>query len=149
MLRDRKTKRFYEDSGYVGPQFCWNMASWFLLRCKLDAAYFHLCLGLPSELGTDSHHSPTTLGNISVNETNSNYEECYVAFLDLMGFKQLVKACSTDEQRYPKVITALWETTIRDYLVIRCYWFDVFDDRFQLTEIQSCHHIIRCQPCPT
>lgn len=46
-----------------------------------------------------------------MNETNSNYEECYVAFLDLMGFKQLVESCSIDKQRYQKVITALRETS--------------------------------------
>ena len=95
----------------MGPWFCWEVESRFLLRCKLDVAYFHLYLSLPSELDTDSHHSPATLGNIRMNETNSNYEECYVAFLDLMGVRRLVKACETDGQRYQKVITALRETS--------------------------------------
>jgi len=44
-------------------------------------------------------------------DTDSNYEECYIAFLDLMGMQQLVKDCETDKTRYEKVIDALQETS--------------------------------------
>ncbi|HZO71022.1 MAG TPA: hypothetical protein VFB60_02400 [Ktedonobacteraceae bacterium] len=33
---------FAKDCGYDGPPFCWNEERRFLLRCELDAAYFHL-----------------------------------------------------------------------------------------------------------
>nr|BBH92021.1 hypothetical protein KTA_02200 [Thermogemmatispora argillosa] len=33
---------FARDCGYDGPPFCWDEARRFLLRCELDAAYFHL-----------------------------------------------------------------------------------------------------------
>jgi len=33
---------FAQDCGYYGPPFCWNEERRFLLRCELDAAYFHL-----------------------------------------------------------------------------------------------------------
>jgi len=33
---------FAKDRGYNGPPFCWNDERRFLLRCELDAAYFHL-----------------------------------------------------------------------------------------------------------
>lgn len=33
---------FAEDYGYNGPPFRWNESRRFLLRCELDAAYFHL-----------------------------------------------------------------------------------------------------------
>lgn len=35
-------KSFAKDYGYDGPPFRWDMARRFLLRCELDAAYFHL-----------------------------------------------------------------------------------------------------------
>ena len=38
----------------TGPPFRWDEERRFLLRCELDAAYFHLYLGSPSEWGTDS-----------------------------------------------------------------------------------------------
>jgi hypothetical protein len=33
---------FAQDCGYDGPPFCWDEERRFLLRCELDAAYFHL-----------------------------------------------------------------------------------------------------------
>ncbi|MCB0251703.1 MAG: hypothetical protein KDI07_24255, partial [Anaerolineae bacterium] len=33
---------FAQDCGYAGPPFRWDDARRFLLRCELDAAYFHL-----------------------------------------------------------------------------------------------------------
>lgn len=33
---------FAQDYGYIGPPFRWNEDRRFLLRCELDAAYFHL-----------------------------------------------------------------------------------------------------------
>ena len=33
---------FAQDCGYNGPPFRWNEERRFLLRCELDAAYFHL-----------------------------------------------------------------------------------------------------------
>jgi len=33
---------FARDCGYDGPPFCWDEERRFLLRCELDAAYFHL-----------------------------------------------------------------------------------------------------------
>jgi len=33
---------FAKDCGYDGPPFCWDEERRFLLRCELDAAYFHL-----------------------------------------------------------------------------------------------------------
>src|SRR5262249_52940539 len=33
---------FATDCGYDGPPFCWDEERRFLLRCELDAAYFHL-----------------------------------------------------------------------------------------------------------
>ncbi|MEZ5940628.1 MAG: N-6 DNA methylase [Planctomycetaceae bacterium] len=45
---------FALDCGYVGPPFRWDGERRFLLRCELDAAYFHLYLGPPAEWGTDS-----------------------------------------------------------------------------------------------
>lgn len=33
---------FAKDCGYEGPPFCWDEGRRFLLRCELDAAYFHL-----------------------------------------------------------------------------------------------------------
>ncbi len=35
-------KPFAEDCGYDGPPFVWDEERRFLLRCELDAAYFHL-----------------------------------------------------------------------------------------------------------
>jgi hypothetical protein len=45
---------FALDCGYSGPPFRWDEERRFLLRCELDAAYFHLYLGPPAEWGTDS-----------------------------------------------------------------------------------------------
>ena len=45
---------FAMDCGYDGPPFRWDEERRFLLRCELDAAYFHLYLGSPSEWGSDS-----------------------------------------------------------------------------------------------
>lgn len=33
---------FAQEQGYAGPPFCWNEERRFLIRCELDAAYFHL-----------------------------------------------------------------------------------------------------------
>jgi hypothetical protein len=33
---------FAKDCGYYGPPFCWDVERRFLLRCELDALYFHL-----------------------------------------------------------------------------------------------------------
>jgi hypothetical protein len=40
---------FADDCGYSGPPFKWDTARRFLLRCELDAAFFHLYLNLTSE----------------------------------------------------------------------------------------------------
>ena len=40
---------FAQDCGYDGPPFYWNEERRFLLRCELDAAFFHLYLGTPEE----------------------------------------------------------------------------------------------------
>lgn len=45
---------FALDCGYDGPPFRWDEERRFLLRCELDAAYFHLYLGSPSEWGADN-----------------------------------------------------------------------------------------------
>jgi len=42
------------DSGYEGPPFRWDEERRFLLRCELDAAYFHLYLGSPAEWGQEN-----------------------------------------------------------------------------------------------
>jgi len=42
------------------------------------------------------------------NET-SNFTECYVAFLDIMGMKALVKECKTNTDRYQSIVAALNE----------------------------------------
>jgi hypothetical protein len=38
-------QEFARDSGYEGPPFRWDEERRFLLRCELDAAFFHLYLG--------------------------------------------------------------------------------------------------------
>ena len=45
---------FALDCSYDGPPFRWDEERRFLLRCELDAAYFHLYLGSPAEWGNDS-----------------------------------------------------------------------------------------------
>ena len=40
---------FANACGYNGPPFLWNEERRFLLRCELDAAFFHLYLGSPIE----------------------------------------------------------------------------------------------------
>jgi hypothetical protein len=35
---------FAQDCGWSGPPFCWDEDRRFLLRCELDAAFFHLYL---------------------------------------------------------------------------------------------------------
>jgi hypothetical protein len=40
---------FAKDCGYDGPPFRWDEERRFLLRCELDAAFFHLYLGTPKE----------------------------------------------------------------------------------------------------
>jgi len=40
---------FARDCGYDGPPFKWDEERRFLLRCELDAAFFHLYLGMPEE----------------------------------------------------------------------------------------------------
>jgi len=42
-------ERFAMDCDYDGPPFRWDEERRFLLRCELDAAYFHLYLGSPAE----------------------------------------------------------------------------------------------------
>ena len=42
------------DCGYDGPPFRWDEERRFLLRCELDAAYFHLYLGAANEWGADN-----------------------------------------------------------------------------------------------
>lgn len=49
---------FALDCRYNGPPFRWNEERRFLLRCELDAAYFHLYLGPPAEWGADSPQLP-------------------------------------------------------------------------------------------
>jgi len=41
-------------NGIDGPPFRWDEERRFILRCELDAAYFHLYLGSEDEWGTDS-----------------------------------------------------------------------------------------------
>ncbi len=45
---------FALDCLYDGPPFRWDEERRFLLRCELDAAYFHLYLGASEEWGNDS-----------------------------------------------------------------------------------------------
>ncbi len=45
---------FALDCGYDGPPFRWDVERRLLLRCELDAAYFHLYLGESEEWGNDS-----------------------------------------------------------------------------------------------
>jgi hypothetical protein len=40
---------FAQHCGYQGPPFRWNAERRFLLRCELDAAFFHLYLGTPED----------------------------------------------------------------------------------------------------
>lgn len=40
---------FAQDCGFDGPPFRWNESRRFLLRCELDAAFFHLYLGSADE----------------------------------------------------------------------------------------------------
>ena len=40
---------FAKDCGYDGPPFIWDEGRRFLMRCELDAAYFHLYLGTEAE----------------------------------------------------------------------------------------------------
>ena len=40
---------FAKDCGYSGPPFKWDEERRFMLRCELDAAYFHLYLGEPDK----------------------------------------------------------------------------------------------------
>jgi hypothetical protein len=40
---------FAQDCGWSGPPFRWDEARRFLLRCELDAAFFHLYLGTEAE----------------------------------------------------------------------------------------------------
>lgn len=42
------------DCGYNGPPFCWDEDRRLLLRCELDAAFFHLYLGSEDEWGQES-----------------------------------------------------------------------------------------------
>ncbi|MBI4516860.1 MAG: hypothetical protein HY699_13705 [Deltaproteobacteria bacterium] len=54
---------FAHDCGYDGPPFRWDEARRFLLRCELDAAFFHLYLGTADEWGAQPaellRHFPT------------------------------------------------------------------------------------------
>ena len=45
---------FALDCGYDGPPFRWDEERRFLLRCELDAAYFHLYLGAAEAWGADN-----------------------------------------------------------------------------------------------
>lgn len=52
------------DLGYDGPPFKWNESRRFLIRCELDAAFFHLYLGTKEEWRENAsdellHHFPT------------------------------------------------------------------------------------------
>jgi hypothetical protein len=40
---------FAEDCGFLGSPFRWDQERRFLLRCELDAAFFHLYLGTPED----------------------------------------------------------------------------------------------------
>jgi hypothetical protein len=42
-------QQFAHDCGYSGPPFKWDEQRRFLLRCELDAAFFHLYLGTPED----------------------------------------------------------------------------------------------------
>jgi hypothetical protein len=43
---------FASDCGYGGPPFRWDQRRRFLLRCEIDAAFFHLYFGTPSKWGS-------------------------------------------------------------------------------------------------
>jgi hypothetical protein len=45
---------FAQDCGWPGPPFGWDEDRRFLLRCELDAAFFHLYLGSVDEWGKAS-----------------------------------------------------------------------------------------------
>ena len=45
---------FAQDCGWSGPPFRWDEDRRFLLRCELDAAFFHLYLGSEQEWGKAS-----------------------------------------------------------------------------------------------
>lgn len=63
---------FALDCGYDGPPFCWNEKRRFQLRCELDAAYFHLYLGSPSEWGREANSEK---GMANGDEGKANGEE--------------------------------------------------------------------------
>lgn len=68
---------FAVDCGYDGPPFRWDEERRFLLRCELNAAYFHLYLGSPAEWGRSSEPNET-VGQSSVvsgQETQSGQNE--------------------------------------------------------------------------
>jgi hypothetical protein len=46
-------KPFAEDCGYSGPPFPWDEQRRFVLRCELDAAFFHLYLGTQEDWGSE------------------------------------------------------------------------------------------------
>lgn len=60
------------DCGYDGPPFRWDQERRFLLRCELDAAYFHLYLGSPAEWGRTSEPSETVGQSSVVSGQNEN-----------------------------------------------------------------------------
>jgi hypothetical protein len=47
-------KEFAEECGYDGPPFVWQERRRFMMRCELDAAYFHHYLGSVAEWGADN-----------------------------------------------------------------------------------------------
>jgi hypothetical protein len=61
---------FAADCGWPGPPFRWDEDRRFLLRCELDAAFFHLYLGSEDEWGKESGGENGTTSSIQHSKSN-------------------------------------------------------------------------------
>jgi hypothetical protein len=61
---------FAADCGWPGPPFRWDEDRRFLLRCELDAAFFHLYLGSEDEWGKESGGEDGTTSSIQHSKSN-------------------------------------------------------------------------------
>jgi hypothetical protein len=61
---------FAADCGWPGPPFRWDEDRRFLLRCELDAAFFHLYLGCEDEWGKESGSEDQTSSSIQNSKSN-------------------------------------------------------------------------------